>query len=57
MARYGVSYEKVDKIYIAGGFGCQLDIHKAVGIGMFQELFMEHICFEKIILTVILKDV
>ena len=37
VVRYGVSYEKIDKIYIAGGFGCQLDIHKAVGIGMFPE--------------------
>lgn len=37
VARYGVSYEEIDKIYIAGGFGCQLDIHKAVGIGMFPE--------------------
>lgn len=37
VARYGVSYEDLDRIYIAGGFGCQLDIHKAVGIGMFPE--------------------
>lgn len=35
--RYGVSYEDIDSIYIAGGFGCRLDIRKAVGIGMFPE--------------------
>lgn len=35
--RYGVSYDEIDRIYIAGGFGCKLDIRKAVGIGMFPE--------------------
>ncbi len=35
--RYGVGYEDIDRIYIAGGFGCRLDIRKAVGIGMFPE--------------------
>ncbi len=37
MARYDVTYDEIDKIYIAGGFGCWLDIHNAVGIGMFPK--------------------
>lgn len=32
--RYGISYQDVEKVYIAGGFGYQLDIRKAVGIGL-----------------------
>ena len=35
LLKYGVSYEEIEHIYIAGGFGCQMDIHKAVGIGLF----------------------
>lgn len=32
--KYGISYEDVETVYIAGGFGYQLDIRKAVGIGL-----------------------
>lgn len=31
---YGVSYDELDAIYIAGGFGYKIDIDKAVGIGL-----------------------
>ena len=31
---YGVTYDQVENIYIAGGFGYKLDINKAVGIGL-----------------------
>ena len=34
ISRYGVSYEDIDRIYIAGGFGYKMDVHKAVGIGL-----------------------
>lgn len=31
---FGVTYEEIDQIYIAGGFGYKIDISKAVGIGL-----------------------
>ncbi len=34
ISKYGVTYEEIDRIYIAGGFGYQMDIHKAVDIGL-----------------------
>ena len=34
LAAYGVEARDVDTFYIAGGFGCQLDIEKAAGIGL-----------------------
>lgn len=34
LVNYGVSYEELDSIYIAGGFGYKIDIDKAVGIGL-----------------------
>lgn len=35
ITRYGVSYNQIDKVYLAGGFGYKMDIEKAVGIGLF----------------------
>lgn len=32
--RYGVDYGKIDKVYLAGGFGYKIDQEKAVAIGM-----------------------
>lgn len=32
--RYGISYSQIETVYIAGGFGYQLDLHKSVGIGL-----------------------
>lgn len=37
LVHYGVSYEEIDTIYIAGGFGYKIDIEKAVGIGLLPE--------------------
>lgn len=34
---YGISYDEIEHIYIAGGFGHQISIPKAVGIGLFPE--------------------
>lgn len=34
ISKYRISYEEIDRIYVAGGFGYQMDIHKAVGIGL-----------------------
>lgn len=41
--RYGISWEEIDKVYVAGGFGHKTDIHKAVGIGLFPAF-----CEEKV---------
>lgn len=32
--RYGVSYDQIDNIYLAGGFGYKIDIEKAAKIGL-----------------------
>lgn len=37
LAAYGVEARDVDTFYIAGGFGCQLDIEKAAGIGLLPQ--------------------
>lgn len=34
---FGVTYEDIDKVYLAGGFGCKMDIKKGVFLGMFPE--------------------
>lgn len=43
ISKYGVSYEEIDAIYVAGGFGYKMDIQKAVGIGLLPKA-----CEEKI---------
>ncbi len=37
VSKFGVSYEDIEEIYVAGGFGYKMDIQKAVGIGLFPE--------------------
>jgi uncharacterized 2Fe-2S/4Fe-4S cluster protein (DUF4445 family) len=32
--KYGISYEELDRVYIAGGFGYHLDVKKAIDIGL-----------------------
>ncbi|MBN1998853.1 DUF4445 domain-containing protein [candidate division KSB1 bacterium] len=34
----GLTFENIDRIYIAGGFGCSLNIKKAISIGLFPDL-------------------
>ncbi len=34
---YGVSYDQIDRLYLAGGFGKKINCRKAVGIGMLPE--------------------
>ena len=41
LLRYGVTYEQIDKVYLAGGFGFFLDIQKAVEIGMLPKQLQE----------------
>ncbi len=39
LRRYGTTYEQVEKVYLAGGFGFNLDQEKAITIGLFPEAF------------------
>lgn len=34
LKEYGITYDEVDHLYLAGGFGKHLNVEKAVGIGM-----------------------
>ena len=34
---YGVNYDRIDRLYLAGGFGQKINCAKAVGIGMLPE--------------------
>lgn len=42
--RYGVTWEEIEAVYVAGGFGHKMDIHKAVGVGLFPAA-----CEEKVV--------
>lgn len=35
--RYGISYEEIDQVYLAGGFGFKMDREAAVTVGLFPE--------------------
>lgn len=37
LVHYGVDYEGVDKVYLAGGFGYKMNLDKAVGIGLLPQ--------------------
>lgn len=37
LLRYGISYEELESVYVAGGFGYKLNLEEAVAIGMFPE--------------------
>lgn len=37
LKRYGITYEDVDQVFLAGGFGYKADPEKMAGIGMFPE--------------------
>lgn len=39
ITRYGVSFDEIDSVYIAGGFGYKIDIDKAIHIGLLPEEF------------------
>lgn len=41
LVRFGISYEDVGEVYVAGGFGYKLDLKKAVEIGMLPEELLE----------------
>ncbi len=35
--RYGITYDEIDQVYLAGGFGYQMNIEKAIHIGLLPE--------------------
>jgi uncharacterized 2Fe-2S/4Fe-4S cluster protein (DUF4445 family) len=37
LRHYGITYEQVDRVYLAGGFGYYLDTNKAIRIGLLPE--------------------
>lgn len=39
LLRFGVSYEEIDRVYLAGGFGFKINQEKAIAIGMLPEEF------------------
>lgn len=41
LKRYGVTYEEIDRVFLAGGFGYKIDLEKTIGIGMLPEEFRE----------------
>lgn len=43
LIRYGVSYDQVEKVYLAGGFGYRIDLEKSIGIGLLPEELREKI--------------
>ena len=37
LLRFGVSYDDVDRVFLAGGFGYKINLEKAIGIGLLPE--------------------
>lgn len=46
ISKYGTSYDEIEHIYIAGGFGHQMDVRKAADIGLLPEECLEKISAE-----------
>ncbi len=41
LIRYGVTYDDIGTLYLAGGFGYKMDLMKAVGIGLLPEELLD----------------
>ena len=41
MLRYGVTYDDIDTLYLAGGFGFHLNLEKAAAIGLIPEELLD----------------
>ena len=37
LKRYGITYDDIDQVFLAGGFGYKVDLEKTIGIGMLPE--------------------
>ena len=46
ISKYGTSYDEIGHIYIAGGFGHQMDVRKAADIGLLPDECLEKISAE-----------
>lgn len=46
ISKYGTSYDEIEHIYIAGGFGHQMDVRKAADIGLLPDECLEKISAE-----------
>lgn len=44
LIRFGVGYDDIDKVFLAGGFGYKIDLEKAIGIGLLPEELHDKIC-------------
>lgn len=44
LKEYGISYDEIDKLYLAGGFGFKLNLQKAVNIGLLPKELYGRIC-------------
>ena len=40
---YGVSYDQIDRLYLAGGFGQKMDCRKALGIGIIPKALSDRV--------------
>lgn len=43
LLRFGVTYDDIDKVFLAGGFGYRIDLEKSIGIGLLPEELREKI--------------
>lgn len=43
LLRFGVTYDEIDKVFLAGGFGYRIDLEKSIGIGLLPEELREKI--------------
>lgn len=43
LLRYGVTYDQLDCVYLAGGFGYKVDRNKAAGIGLLPEALLSKV--------------
>ena len=44
LLRFGVGYDDVAQVFLAGGFGYKINLEKAIGIGLLPEELHDRIC-------------
>lgn len=44
LMRFGVGYDDIEKVFLAGGFGYKINLEKAIGIGLLPEELHDKIC-------------
>jgi uncharacterized 2Fe-2S/4Fe-4S cluster protein (DUF4445 family) len=38
LKKLGLAFGDIDRVYVAGGFGCHLDVQKAIALGLFPDI-------------------